>query len=138
MINFLWHSQEGVKATKIKFKGRYYITYDKADFQEELQDITFRDPNAIWVFLKSATVGVLDPFCSIKTFCVSEARELWVTNEVLQIIRHTGSEEHWVRARRARNKVGSQVENVKVRQHRSVAYFTFLVLLSDEEAQALV
>ena len=115
--------------TKIKFKGRSYIKYNKADFQGELQDLDWaeyfalQDPNAIWDFLKSAILKVLDPLCPLKTFCVPEAREPWVTNEVLEIIRdkdklmrrarRTGSEEHWVRARRARNEVGRQVENVR-------------------------
>ena len=74
--------------------------------------------------MKENIISVLNPMCPLKTFKVSEAREPWITNEALEAIRdkdklletakRTKSARDWELARRARNTVGRDIENLKV------------------------
>ena len=119
-----------VKPKKIEFKGRSYRNYVKEDFQNSLNDLNWRryfeidDPNVLWGLLKTAILNSIDPVCPLKKFKVAEAKELWITNEALEAIRdkdkllkkakHTKKEEDWIRAKEARNRVGRDLENLRI------------------------
>ena len=61
--------------------------------------------------------------CPMKMFRVDEFKEVWMANEAIEAIRdkdralirawRTGKEEDWKEAKRLRNKVGRDVENIR-------------------------
>ena len=120
-----------VKPAKVQFQGRSYKNYIKEDFQEGFLEninwddyLTLTNVNQMWTFIKKSIFSILDPMCPIKTYKVPEAREPWLTNEALEAIRdkdkllnkarRTKSANDWELARRARNSVGREIENLRV------------------------
>ena len=87
------HKKLWVNHTKVKFKGRLYTHYVKEDFQELLQGVNWdrffamNDPDLMWDFLRTTIAETIDPICPLKTFIVQEAREPWIANKALQVIR---------------------------------------------------
>ena len=118
-----------IKSKKINFKGRSYKKYNKGDFQDSLIDLKWDnyyridDPNILWDILRKAINTIIDPICPMRNFKVPEAREPWVTNEMLEAIRDKDNllklskrsklEVDWERAKRARNEVGRAVKNLR-------------------------
>ena len=115
--------------TKVEFKGRSYKNYLKEDLQLELLQKNWelfynsRDPCYCWEQIESSVRVYLDRTCPIKSFRVKEARDPWVTNELLEeikdkdhtirVAKRTGKEEDWNEARHIRNRVGRLVEQTK-------------------------
>ena len=115
-----------VKQTKVEFKGRTYKNYVKEDFQQLLDDHDWTqfyqldDPNILWHYLHTTMLRYINPMCPIKSYRVSEAREPWMTNEMLESIKdkdrllrkakNSGQKADWDEARRARNRVGRDLE----------------------------
>ena len=77
----------------------------------------------MWGLMLNAILGVINEMCPIKSYKVNERRESWITNEALEAIkdkdrvlkkaRRTGKPEDWEEAKRLRNKVGRDLENLK-------------------------
>ena len=73
--------------------------------------------------MESKILSIIDVMCPIKTFKVKEIREPWLMNEAIEAIKdkdramrkakRTGGEEDWVIARRLRNAVGRDLENLR-------------------------
>ena len=67
--------------------------------------------------------------CPIKNFKVNKSREPWITNEALEAIkdkdrllrraRRSGREDDWVSAKRERNRVGREIENLRAEYLKS-------------------
>ena len=118
-----------VKYNKIDFKGRSYKNYRKEDFQENLRNANWdgfynnENPNWLWDYMYNVILDNIETMCPIKTFKVDEFKEVWMTNEAIEAIRdkdralirarRTGREDDWAEARRLRNKVGRDIENLR-------------------------
>ena len=118
-----------VQQTKITFKGRSYRNYSKEELQGALLEEDWNqfygamDPSVCWGILEGKIKTYLDVHCPLKSFRVNEARDPWVTNELLEeikdkdlllrIARRSGREEDWAVAKRVRNRVGRLVEQTK-------------------------
>ena len=118
-----------VKTNKIEFKGRSYRNYVKEDFQESLIRADWEafynsnDPNWMWDFMYKTILSNIDAMCPIKSFKVTEFREVWMTNEAIEAIKdkdramrrakRSRREDDWVEARRMRNRVGRDIENLR-------------------------
>ena len=115
-----------LKKEKVEFKGRSYRNYNRENFQGNLENINWdgfyeeRDPNRLWELMEGNILKVIDEMCPIKSFKVAKFREPWITNESIEAIkdkdrllrkaRKSGREEDWAIARRARNRVGRDLE----------------------------
>ena len=114
---------------RVEFTGRTYKNYVKEDFQNALNDIDWgpffeiREPNELWNLLENNILRLADNTCPIKKFRVSAQREPWVTNEAIEAIKdkdsllkrakRTRKATDWEAARRARNRVGRDLENLR-------------------------
>ena len=117
------------KPDKFNCKGRSYRNYIKEDFQESLGEIDWapffdnNDPNWLWDFMYGAILQRIDKMCPLKTFRMDEFKEVWMTNEAIEAIRdkdrflsrakRSGKEEDWIEAKRVRNSVGRDIENLR-------------------------
>ena len=118
-----------VKTDKITFRGRSYKNYDKETFQENLLNENWdnffnqSDPEILWDIIRKAILQNIEPICPLKTFRVPNAREPWITNEALEAIRDkdkllkkarvSKKPSDWEKARKARNKTGRLIENLR-------------------------
>ena len=118
-----------VKANKINFKGRSYRRYDKQVFQESVKNANWEEfynnnnPNLLWEFMYNIILSKIEGMCPLQEFRVDEFKEVWMTNEAIEAIRdkdralskarRTGKEEDWIVAKRLRNRVGRDVENLR-------------------------
>ena len=109
--------------------GRSYRNYDREVFQNRLENRNWReffateDVEDLWGMMESYILTEIDKMCPIKKCRVSKLREPWITNEAIEAIRdkdrllkrakRTGTEEDWERARRVRNSVGRDLENLR-------------------------
>ena len=81
-----------VKQTKIELKGCTYKNYVKEDFQRLLDDHDWNqfyqldDPSVLWNYLHATILKYINPICPIKSYRVPEARESWMTKEMLESI----------------------------------------------------
>ena len=123
-----------IKSNKIDFKGRSYRNYVKEEFQQKLIDTDWyefynnNDPNWLWEFMYQTILRNIESMCPMKSFKVSEFREVWMTNEAVEAIkdkdqalnkaRRTKREEDWVQAKRLRNRVGRDIENLRADYNR--------------------
>ena len=119
-----------IRKEKISFKGRSYKNYNVIDFQQSMINHNWEeffrgsDPNVLWQFIHEAIRAYIDPMCPMKEFKVLKAREPWITNEILEAIkdkdrllnkaRRTKSEADWYIAKAARNRVGRDVELLRI------------------------
>ena len=118
-----------VKHNKIEFKGRSYRNYDVNIMQRRLMDENWEEfyetvnPSTQWEILQRKILGVIDDMCPIRSYRVNEVREEWITNEALEAIRdkdralrkakRTGRMGDWEIAKRLRNRVGRDIENLR-------------------------
>ena len=117
------------KAEKVNFRGRSYRNYRKETFQDRLVGTNWapfyncRDPNKMWKFMYKVISEEIEAMCPIKSFRVDEFKEVWMTNEAVEAIRdkdrllkrakRSGKEEEWLEAKRVRNRVGRDIENLR-------------------------
>ena len=86
-----------IKPKKVSFRDRSYKNYNKEVFQDRLTETNWvdffrqNDPNILWESLKNSIVTVADQICPMRDFKVPEAREPWVTNEMLEAIKDKDS-----------------------------------------------
>ena len=81
------------------------------------------DPNWLWDFMYKLILEGIERRCPMKTFKVAEFKEVWMTNEAIEAIkdkdralcraRRTRREEDWNEAKRLRNRVGRDIENLR-------------------------
>ena len=81
------------------------------------------DPNWLWDYMYKIILDNIDAMCPMKSFRVTEFKEIWMTNEAIEAIRdkdralkkakRTGREHDWAEARRLRNKVGRDIRNLR-------------------------
>ena len=118
-----------VKPDKITFRGRSYKDYDKEAFQENLlrdswdNFYTQTNPEILWELIRKAILHNIEPSCPLKSFTVPDAKEPWITNEALEAIRDkdkllkkarvSKKASDWENARKARNRTGRQIENLR-------------------------
>ena len=114
---------------KAEFFGRSYKNYVREDFQETLstadweQFFESREPNLLWEIMEGEILRQANKTCPIKKLRVNARREPWVTNEAIEAIRdkdnllkrakRTDRVEDWEAARRVRNRVGRDLENLR-------------------------
>ena len=119
-----------VKPAKIEFSSRTYRNYDREHFQDLLINHNWEnfysqeDPNVLWDYLSSVIIATINPMCPIKKFKVPEAKEPWIMNEAIEAIRDKDNllkrdrksklPRDWEAAKRVRNNVGRQVENLRI------------------------
>ena len=118
-----------VAREKTEFMGRSYRRYIKEDFQNNLNTLDWapfyelEDPNELWDFMEREILYQANAFCPMKKLRVNAQREAWITNEAIEAIRDkdrvlrkakkTGKAEDWEAARRTRNRVGRDLENLR-------------------------
>ena len=121
--------RQRVTLEKVEFEGRSYKNYVREELQRGLVQEDWRlfyearDPSECWEILEVKLRGYLDKTCPIKKFKVKEAREPWVTNEILEqikdkdralrIARNSGKIEDWKVAKSERNRVGRLIDEAK-------------------------
>ena len=112
-----------------KFEGRSYRNYNRERFIDDLnqQDWgnynTLDDPNEIWSKFYNNVIQSIDIMCPLKTYNIKKIKEIWVTNEMLELIhnkdlalrkaKRTKLSEDWKIARRLRNDCVSMVRKAK-------------------------
>ena len=117
------------KKDKINFRGRSYKNYMKEDFQQSLSEHNWNaffqmgDPNDLRQYLYKTILKYIDPMCPTKSFKVFSAREPWITNEALELIKdkdrllkkakRSKKPEDWEQARLSRNSVGRRLTLLK-------------------------
>ena len=80
------------KHVRVQLKGRSYKNYDKNNFVEELtnHDWTIfwesEEPEYCWDFILTTIEGYIDNMCLMKERKVRQKGELWLTNEILELI----------------------------------------------------
>ena len=114
---------------KVEFMGRSYRRYIKEDFQNNLSDsdwapfYAMNDPDLMWEYMEGIVIKQANNMCPMKGCRVKAQREPWITNEAIEAIRdkdrlmgrakRSGKPEDWENARRARNQVGRDLENLR-------------------------
>ena len=79
--------------SKLDFSGRSYKNYDHARFCDMLSRINWdelyqcNDVNIAWNIVLSNITTVVDIMCRLKMYKVAQAKELWITNETLELIK---------------------------------------------------
>ena len=117
------------KKEKVNFMGRSYRNYIKEDFQNRLVALDWgdffeaQDVDLLWEMMERKIEEEIDRVCPKKECRVSKLREPWITNEAIEAIKdkdrllrkakRTGKEEDWEVARRMRNGVGRDLENLR-------------------------
>ena len=121
--------KKSVVKEKTEFMGRSYRRYIKEDFQHNLSRLNWApfyemgDPNELWDFMERKILFQANKFCPITKLRVNEQREPWITNEGIEAIRdkdrvlmkakRSGKAEDWEAAKRVRNQVGRDLENLR-------------------------
>ena len=119
-----------VKHEKVEFRGRSYRNYVREEFQNKLVNENWEpyyecnDSDVLWDIMQTKILDENNTMCPMKSFKVNERREVWITNEALEAIKdkdnamkrakRTGFQEDWDIARRERNRVGREIENLRV------------------------
>ena len=114
---------------KTEFMGRSYRRYSREVFQNNLGTINWapffelEDPNKLWDFMEKEILKKANELCPMKKLRVNAQREPWITNEAIEAIRDkdrvlrkakkSGKVEDWELARRVRNQVGRDLENLR-------------------------
>ena len=118
-----------IKGRKVEFKGRSYRNYVKETLQEDLVNCEWgeffetRDPAICWDILEEKIRTSLNKMAPMKSYRVTEVREPWVSNEILEEIKdkdrlmrlakRTKKGDDLIRARLERNRVGKLVDDAK-------------------------
>ena len=113
----------------VDFSGRSYRHYDKIMFKQNLAGLNWanfyesNNPNELWDIMEGHIVRQANMQCPIRKFRVKAQREPWLTNEALEAIKdkdrllkkakRSRKVQDWEAARRARNQVGRELENLR-------------------------
>ena len=114
---------------KLEFIGHSYKNYDYDLFCSNLinldwnQFYLYNDVNIAWNLLHSRILTTINDMCPLKKFKVAQAKELWVTNEILEMIKdkdrllrrakQRNTEIDWELARNARNNTNAHIRRAK-------------------------
>ena len=117
------------KRKKVEFTGRSYRNYDKAAFQNTLTNEDWAplfestNPDEQWDIMLNIILNNINQMSPLRSCKVDEVKEAWITNEALEAIRdkdralrlakRSGRVEDWEEAKRLRNKVGRDLENLR-------------------------
>ena len=80
------------KHVRVQFRGRSYKNYDKDIFVDELTNHDWTifsesdDPEYCWDFILTTIEKYIDSMCPMKERKVRQKGELWITNEILELI----------------------------------------------------
>ena len=103
VINKKLHS----KHMRVQFEGRSYKNYDKDIFVDELTNYDWTDlwesddPKYFWDFILTAIEEHIDSMCPMKEGKVRQKGELWITNEILELI--NDKDMAWKQAKKSNN-----------------------------------
>ena len=125
-INRIHHSKN---KEKLEFIGRLYKNYDYDLFCSNLINLDwnkfhfYNDVNIAWNLLHSRILTTINDMCPLKTFKVAQAKEPWVTNEILEMIKdkdrllwgakQRNTEIDWELARNVRNNTNAHIRRAK-------------------------
>ena len=114
---------------RVEFSGRSFKNYVCEDFQNDPTNLDWgpfydsRERNKLWEFMEEKILQLVNRSCLIKKYKVRARREPWVTNEAIEAIKdkdrllrkakRSGKAEDWEIARRVRNLVGRDLENLR-------------------------
>ena len=114
---------------RTEFSGRSYKNYNREEFQNSLSTTDWTlfygigEPNALWDLMEKEILKQANLMCPIKKLRVNAKRKPWITNDAIEAIRdkdrllkkakRTGRAVDWGVARRARNEVGRDLENLR-------------------------
>ena len=115
--------------SKLEFTGRSYKNYDCLSFQNNLlaKDwnlfYTTEDVNLAWDIMLTNIMSTIDNMCPLKKYKVAKAKEPWVTNEILEMIKdkdrllrrakYKNTENDWALARNAIHNTNYQIRRAK-------------------------
>ena len=120
-----------IKATNesCSFEGRSHRNYNKEQFVRNLRDQnwenyeTLINPNDIWQLFYNNILLSINTMCPLKTYNIRKIKEIWVTNEILEMIndkdialrraKRTRLDNDWRIARRLRNDCVSTIRKAK-------------------------
>ena len=101
----------------------------KATFCERLCNIDWHDlyqcnnVNEAWKILMTNIMTVIDVMCPLKKYKVAQAKEPWITNEILELIKdkdrllrrakNKNTQQDWDLAKNARNNLNFQIRRTK-------------------------
>ena len=131
---------------KLNFLGRSYKNYDKAVFCDRLIQLDWNnllacdDVNRAWNIMLSNITTTIDSMCPLKHYRVAQAKEPWVTNEILEMIKdkdrllrrakNRNTVLDWILAKQARNNTNLQrakatfvQENLEQNQNNSKKFW---------------
>ena len=127
---FASRKKVSAKKERVEFRGRSYRDYNRDVFQDRLREYDWenffvsRDPDTLWGISENFILEELELMCPIKSFKVAVIREPWLTDEALEAIKDkdrllkrakkTRKEEDWAEAKMARNRVGRDLEMLRV------------------------
>ena len=110
---------------KLDFIGRSYKNYDSELFCNNLATLdwehlyTCNNVDQAWEFMLSNITNAINIMCPLKSYKVAQAKEPWVTNEILEMIKdkdrllrrakNTNTDYDWIAARNARNNTNLQI-----------------------------
>ena len=115
--------------SKLEFISRSYKNYDQNVLQNNLLAknwnvlYTNNDVNQTWDIMLTNIMSTIDNMCPLKKYKVAKAKEPWVTNEILEMIKdkdrllrrakNKNTENDWILARNARNNTNYQIRRAK-------------------------
>ena len=123
---FIYISRKHLTKPKVKldFLGRSYKNYDKAVFCERLNQLNWNllyqcdSVDTAWDIMLLNIMNTIKDMCPLKKYKVAEAKEPWITNELLELIKDKDrllrrakikqTQLDWELARNARNNVNFQ------------------------------
>ena len=86
------HKHLTPKHKKVSFHGRSYRDYDMERFKIELQNLDWdpywniNDPGLCWAYIVKCIENTINPMCPLRERKVKEKGEVWLTNEILELI----------------------------------------------------
>ena len=114
---------------KLDVLGRSYKNYDHDLFCHKLLQMNWmhfyqmENVNIAWNIMLTNIKSAIDDMCPLKHFKVAQAKEPWVTNEILELIKdkdkllrrakNRNNENDWHLAREARNNANLQIRHAK-------------------------
>ena len=89
---YVTHKHQTPKQKRVSFIGRSYRDYDMERFKQDLQNLNWEpflnidDPEICWDFIKDCIETSINPMCPLWERTVKEKGEIWLTNEILDLI----------------------------------------------------
>ena len=99
--------KQKVQHNRVKFKGRSYVNYDQDQFKLYLQNHCWleyweiTEPSTCWMYILGVIEEYINVICPLKERKVKEKGELWVTNEILELI--YDKDKAWKRAKTSKD-----------------------------------